>query len=493
MDNYNFNSVSWDTSSDNANVSNGDLNNNHESFSNMKGLETSLHESYSEHPDELLHNGFENEVSFNNSPTQKPAAFQVTSETQNHSRNVGQSSDTKEIEGYKMIVRILEPKKSGEGTSDVHVSYLIQTETELPNFSAPEVSVRRRFHDFAWLHDDLLQNFPASIVPPLPENITLLIFKIITEYLTGDRFSDEFIEKRRASLERFLSRIVRHPTLQKTSYVQKFLDSNDWNTDSMSKAKGEGILENLSDSLINSFSKIKNPDQRFIDIKDQIDKFEDNLNSADKLHLKINKRQADLEAEYKEFGQSLSSLGQLESGMTSTLEKFTNACNDYSQFWSDSTKEEDLKYLSIVREYLAYCQVAKAALKLRDQKQVDFEELSEYLQAQLNEREKIRTTGRGGGLSSFLKDTYDGIKGIDHEVTKQDRLSKCEEKINELEDAVHVSGEVSNAFSNELVKEYKYFQINKTADFKNSLNDLADTKINFFKKASIKAFCPIYD
>jgi sorting nexin-4 len=60
----------------------------------------------------------------------------------------------------------------------------------------------------------------------------------------------------------------------------------------MTKVKGEGILEYLSDSLINSFSKIKNPDQRFIDIKDQIDKFEDNLNSADKLHLKISKRQA---------------------------------------------------------------------------------------------------------------------------------------------------------------------------------------------------------
>jgi hypothetical protein len=62
MDNYNFNSVSWDTTSENANASNGDLNNNHDNFSNMKGLENSLHESYSEHPDELLHNGFENEV-----------------------------------------------------------------------------------------------------------------------------------------------------------------------------------------------------------------------------------------------------------------------------------------------------------------------------------------------------------------------------------------------------------------------------------------------
>jgi hypothetical protein len=58
----------------------------------------------------------------------------VTSESQNHSRNVGQSSDTKEIEGYKMIVRILEPKKSGEGTSDVHVSYLIQTEVLYLNY-----------------------------------------------------------------------------------------------------------------------------------------------------------------------------------------------------------------------------------------------------------------------------------------------------------------------------------------------------------------------
>lgn len=51
------------------------------------------------------------------------------------------------------------------------------------------MTTRRRFQDFVFLRDHLAKDFPACVVPPLPDKHRL-------EYLTGDRFSDEFLERR---------------------------------------------------------------------------------------------------------------------------------------------------------------------------------------------------------------------------------------------------------------------------------------------------------
>jgi sorting nexin-4 len=72
--------------------------------------------------------------------------------------------------------------------------------------------VRRRYQDFVWLHTTLSLEYPACIVPPLPEkhrlgwlaykhmiSFYLLFFLhnfIHTEYIKGDRFSSEFITRR---------------------------------------------------------------------------------------------------------------------------------------------------------------------------------------------------------------------------------------------------------------------------------------------------------
>lgn len=42
-------------------------------------------------------------------------------------------------------------------------------QTNLPTFSKPQVKVRRRFQDFVFLHNNLVKDFPACIVPPLPD------------------------------------------------------------------------------------------------------------------------------------------------------------------------------------------------------------------------------------------------------------------------------------------------------------------------------------
>ncbi|KAF8985808.1 hypothetical protein BGZ46_001776 [Entomortierella lignicola] len=81
------------------------------------------------------------------------------------------------------------------------------------------VTVERRYSQFEWLYERLEKKFGAIILPPLPE-----------KQFAG-RFSEEFIERRRHALERFLNRLVRHPVLRYSDLLTHFLscsDDGDW-------------------------------------------------------------------------------------------------------------------------------------------------------------------------------------------------------------------------------------------------------------------------
>lgn len=88
-------------------------------------------------------------------------------------------------EGY-LITSVRDPLKELADTKDAYVSYLVTAEvcsflwltrrcevrhaqTNLPTFAAPTCSSRRRFQDFVFLRDNLSKDFPACVVPPLPD------------------------------------------------------------------------------------------------------------------------------------------------------------------------------------------------------------------------------------------------------------------------------------------------------------------------------------
>lgn len=43
------------------------------------------------------------------------------------------------------------------------------------------------------------------------------------------------------------------------------------------------LLDNLSDSLVNAFTKVRKPDERFLEMKEGIDKFEDGMSGVERL------------------------------------------------------------------------------------------------------------------------------------------------------------------------------------------------------------------
>jgi hypothetical protein len=43
------------------------------------------------------------------------------------------------------------------------------------------------------------------------------------------------------------------------------------------------LLDNISDSLVNAFTKVRKPDERFLEMREAIDKYEEAMNSIDRL------------------------------------------------------------------------------------------------------------------------------------------------------------------------------------------------------------------
>ncbi|KAF5352634.1 hypothetical protein D9756_005991 [Leucocoprinus leucothites] len=399
-------------------------------------------------------------------------------------------------EGY-LVTSVKDPLKELAETKDAYVSYLVTAKTNLPIFSTPNPSARRRFQDFVFLRDHLVRDFPACVVPALPDKHRL-------EYITGDRFSPEFMERRRLDLHRFLQRISRHPTLQRSTLIRAFFESTEWHVymhqhvaHPPSAEPSPSIIDNISDTLLNAFSRVKKPDERFLDMREGVDKFEEGLNHTERLYARIRNRTSDgnpesgedLTADYHDLAVAVQGLGFLESGITDPLNHFSNTLLEFSALLRHNTHTNTDPLLSHLHSLLAYSHANRAVLKLRDQKQLDFEELSEYLSGVTAERDRLAAviSGHAGstglGIGAYIKDRVDALRGADDDRSRVEKMRKLDTKIKELQDAVTTAHETSDAFSDETLREQIIFQHAKDAEVKEMLGNFADGQIEFYKAA----------
>lgn len=123
-------------------------------------------------------------------------------------------------------IKVGEGTKVGDGMS-AYIVYKVDTKTNLPSFRKNTFSVHRRFSDFLGLHDKLNDKYlrTGRIIPPAPEKSVIGMTKIKMSGQNEQRSSSEFIERRRASLERYLQRTAVHPVLANDPDFREFLQS----------------------------------------------------------------------------------------------------------------------------------------------------------------------------------------------------------------------------------------------------------------------------
>jgi sorting nexin-4 len=95
-------------------------------------------------------------------------------------------------------------------------------------------------------------------------------------------------------------------------------------------------------------------------------------------------------------------------------------------------------FLIHLHSLITYSNANRAVLKLRDQKQLDFEELSDYLSGVSQERDRLAAiiSGHAGstglGLGAYIKDRVDAIRGADDDRSRVEKMKKLDMKIKEV-------------------------------------------------------------
>ncbi|KAK7430938.1 intercellular trafficking and secretion [Neonectria magnoliae] len=375
------------------------------------------------------------------------------------------------------------PIKENDGTKDAFVSYMVTTNSTFPSFQRENTTVRRRFTDFVFLYKQLTRDFPAAAVPPLPDKQRM-------EYVRGDRFGSDFTARRGHSLQRFLVRLSLHPTLRRAPILHTFLESPDWNATMRSRSTrgssssdpgSAGVFDNFADTFINAFTKVHKPDRRFLEVREKSDKLDDDLGHIEKVIARVARRETDLEADLHDLAEQFQKLIPLEPNVEPSIHAFAASIEDTAADLRKLKDVTDQDYLGSLRDMQAYSIALKQLLKAREQKQLDYEQLTEYLNKSTTERDTLQTGhGAGSGAGGFFRAKMEDVRGVDHEQARRERARKLELRVEELTHEVESARNTSDMFDDEVVKEVSEFERIKRIEMKAQLGSFADAHVDFY-------------
>ena len=320
-------------------------------------------------------------------------------------------------------------------------------------------------------------------------------------YVRGDRFSTEFMQRRAWSLHRFITRLTQHPVLRRAALLILFLETPDWNAqmrlrpsrNSTATEPGAGpgtptgFFDNMADTMLNAFSKVHKPDKRFIEVTERASKLDEDLTHVEKIIARVARREGDLEADYVDLANNMRKLVPLEPAIEAPLQTFAGCVEETSRGLRRLKDHTDQNYLGSLRDMEAYILSIKSLLKTREQKQLDFEGLTEYLQKASAERDQLASNNPYSSPASnlnpatFIRNKMEDMRGVDHETARQDRLRKLELKIQELNREVESSKQTSEMFDEQVVREVGDFERIKGLEFRDSLGALATQNVDFYR------------
>ena len=137
----------------------------------------------------------------------------------------------------------------------------------------------------------------------------------------------------------------------------------------------------------------------------------------------------------------------------------------------------------------AYSLCLRQLLKAREQKQLDHEQLTEYLNKSTSERDSLQGHGSGSysggshsGPGGFLRNKIEDVRGVDHEQARRERARKLELRVEELTSEVERARATSDLFDEEVVYEVADFERIKRVEFKSQLGGFADAHVQFYSE-----------
>lgn len=348
-----------------------------------------------------------------------------------------------------------DPHKVGDLTS-AHIVYSVRTKTSSKAYKQPEFTVTRRYRDFLWLYNQLITNNPGVVVPPPPEKQAV------------GRFDNNFVESRRAALERMLNKSAAHPILQHDADLKLFLESEAFNVDIKHKekqatpaAESKGMFGSLGfgGGLTGKFVE---SDEFFHDRKLYLDALEVQLKALLKAVDTVVAQRKALSDAAGDFASSLSALAtvELSRNLSSPLESLSDLQIRIKEL-HDRQAQQDVLTLGItIDEYIRLISSIKLAFQQRQKAFHTWHAAESEFAKKRGNMEKLQRQGK----------------------TQQDRLSQLGAEVAEAEKRVNQARVAFEEMGRLMKNELDRFEKEKVEDFKSGVETFLESSVEAQKE-----------
>ncbi|KAI9886705.1 MAG: Transcription initiation factor TFIID subunit 5 [Watsoniomyces obsoletus] len=355
----------------------------------------------------------------------------------------------------KFEIAVGDPHKVGDLTSS-HIVYQVRTKTTSKAYKEPEFSVSRRYRDFLWLYNQLHSNNPGVVVPPPPEKQAV------------GRFDANFVESRRAALERMLNKSAAHPILQHDGDLKLFLESESFNIDIKHKEKkdpalgeGKGMFSSIGLSSSSS-GKFIEQDDWFHDRRIYLDALENQLKALLKTIDLVVKQRKELAEAAGDFSSSLHSLStvELSPALSGSLGSLSDVQLRIREVYERQAQQDVLTLGITVDEYIRLIGSVKQAFQQRQKAFGSWRAAETELQKRKTTQDKTLRQGK----------------------TQQDRLNQLSADVNDAERKVHQARLLFEDMGRLLKNELDRFEREKVEDFKSGLETFLESAVEAQKE-----------
>ena len=358
-------------------------------------------------------------------------------------------------------------KKEKSGALDFsYWTYQVYTKTNLPEFRNQSMKAVRRYSDFVWLRDALVEEHPGVIVPPIPEKS----IKGSIEKVSGTGPSP-LRDYRQRAMRKFLVRVGAHRSLHNSQPFVSFLSvENEADFQKLTKEprkkvemelSGTEKMTQMKNAMLGAKSKAIQ-ESSWEEAKLYITQLEGSLSMLrDRVDLLV-KRRRDAGFSLNEFGKAFAKVGEIErtydSGPLSVaLIDVGHHSEHLSLIYGQQAETETVQVTETIGYYIGLCQAVKDAVKRLQRISLTRDILDQSL-SQLNEEKRTAEQKKPTKVPSIEKDI----------ATTSQKLDEAEELLKKA----------SETFTEEL----KRFHREKQYDIKQLLRSFVELQLEYANK-----------
>uniref|UniRef100_A0A4W4GMR7 Sorting nexin-2 n=1 Tax=Electrophorus electricus TaxID=8005 RepID=A0A4W4GMR7_ELEEL len=338
-----------------------------------------------------------------------------------------------------------------EDKFDLNISVTNPEKTTLSMFRSKQLTVRRRFSDFLGLYEKLSEKHSPNgyIVPPAPEKSILGMTKV--KVGKEDLSSDEFVERRRAALERYLQRVVSHPSLLQDPDVREFLEKEELpravSTQALSGAGFLKMINKATDAVSKMTIKMNESDVWFEEKLQEVESEDQQLRKLHGMVESLVNHRKELSVNTAVFAKSVAMLGSSEdnTALSRALSQLAEVEDRIEQLHQDQAANDFFIFAELLADYIRLLGAVRACFDQRMKAWQRWQDGQNMLQKKREAEAKLLWAN------------------------KPEKLQQAKDEIGEWEGRVSQYERDFDRVSATVRKEVMRFEKEKTRDFKKQI------------------------